>query len=373
MTNCRCGQTVAAESSFCSRCGRRAGDGSLCRTLSECAERTFERLAAGYRIGMAPGEEAFTEFNLQDIHNAHGDRVSIRPFARHQEALNGADWEWWFFSEGVGFGMRVQAKRAKLKGGYDLRYRAGGRLQSDLLIEDAAASDCLPAYVFYNHHTWNPQQELPGTACAGCSHSTADQRQLGCTMVSALVVQRALLNPRVSMSYVRSRSRPWHHILCDEKQPGVPDISIPHQRIRELYWEATGDLEAALAEDQGPLTMRQYLRTGKIPSTASETPLTRRMPQRPSQRRPTAATPGEQSQPNLEGWTVYRKFEALAQRPAALPDRVHAMINNEELALPPDTRATGAILVNLGRSTPRLSSFTEQTWHAGDVGSEAGG
>jgi hypothetical protein len=350
MRPCRCGQEIFEDSEFCHRCGRPALDESLCRTLSGCAVRTFERLSAGYLDGMAPTEEAFTTYHLQDIQQAHADRISIRPFTHSQEALNGADWEWWFFSEGVGFGMRVQAKRAKLNGSYDLRYRVGDRLQSDLLIEDAAATGCLPAYVFYNHKNWHPAQGLTYTACVGCSHGKADQRQLGCTIVSALIVQRTLLRSRVSMSYVRSRSRPWHHILCDESPSGSPNMNTPHQRLRDLYWEAAAELEDALAAEDGELSIRRELRSSSAnaPSDNSERPLRRRRDRNRVRRRLTQAVPGEHPREDLEGWTIYRRFEALARQPTPLPDRVRAMIDERELALRPDARAAGAVLVDLG-------------------------
>ncbi|MGW1504699.1 DUF6615 family protein [Streptomyces mirabilis] len=299
---------------------------------------------------MAPTEEAFTAYHLQDIQQAHADRVSIRPFTHSQEALNGADWEWWFFSGGVGFGMRVQAKRAKLNGSYELRYRVDDRLQSDLLIEDAAAAGCLPAYVFYNHKNWHPAQSLAYAACVGCSHGKADQRQLGCTIVSALVVQRALLRSRVSMPYVRSRSRPWHHILCDESPSGSPNLNTPHQRLRDLYWEAAAELENALTEEGGELSIRRELRSdsANAPSGNSERPWRRRRDRDRVRRRPTQAVPGEHPREDLEGWTIYRRFEALTRQPALLPDRVRAMIDERELALRPDARAAGAVLVDLG-------------------------
>jgi hypothetical protein len=357
MRPCHCGQELFEGSKFCHRCGRPAQDESICRTLSRCAEQTFERLSAGYLDGMAPTEEAFTAYHLQDIQQAHADRVSIRPFTHSQEALNGADWEWWFYSGDVGFGMRVQAKRAKLNGSYELRYRVGDRLQSDLLIEDAAASGCLPVYVFYNHTNWPPVHGLAHAACVGCNHGEADQRQLGCTIVSALVVQRALLQNRVSIPYVRSHSRPWHHILCDESPSGSPNMNTPHQRLRDLYWEAAAELEDALAEEEGELSIRRELRLNsvKVPSGNSERLFRRRRDPDRVRRRPTQAIPGEHTQENLDGWTIYRRFEALTRRTAPLPDRVRAMIIERDLVFPPDARAAGAVLVDLGPPNERTS------------------
>ncbi|MFD6466573.1 DUF6615 family protein [Streptomyces goshikiensis] len=96
--------------------------GSVCRTLYRCAERTFERLEERHLAGKALGEESFTDFSLQGLRRAHGDRLVTHQFTREEEAGNGADWEWWFHADGHGFGMRVQAKKAHKDGRYALRH-----------------------------------------------------------------------------------------------------------------------------------------------------------------------------------------------------------------------------------------------------------
>lgn len=39
------------------------------------------------------GEETITETNLLEIVRRHPMQVRLRTFTKHQEALNGADWE----------------------------------------------------------------------------------------------------------------------------------------------------------------------------------------------------------------------------------------------------------------------------------------
>lgn len=61
---CQCGRKTSADFSFCPSCGHDLREKSLCRTLSLCAEYTFERLADGHRAGQAPGEVGLTEHHL---------------------------------------------------------------------------------------------------------------------------------------------------------------------------------------------------------------------------------------------------------------------------------------------------------------------
>jgi hypothetical protein len=287
---------------------------------------------------------------LQDIQVAHNDRVTIRPFRHHEEALNGADWEWWFYAGDVGFGMRVQAKRAKHNGSYDLRYRINGRLQSDLLIEDAAASACLPVYVFYNHTTWPAPKSRKDLASTGCRHSITDQRHLGVTVTSALTVQRTLLQPRASTSYVRNRSRPWHALLCDGNANGVPNVTLPQQRLRRLHWDAAEDLEQALAREETPLTIRRELRDMDM---KEEEPLASRTeePARRTKRRSAPSTPPKSPGQQVVKRTVYGQLERIAQGPSRLPERILRMVRDPELAIAPDKRAAGVVLLNL-RAVP---------------------
>jgi len=252
---CQCGRETSADSRFCRFCGRDLRGKSLCRTLSLCSEYTFGRLSHGHRRGQAPGEVGITEHHLTTIRMEHADRVAVRWFTGTEEAVNGADWEWWFYDRDIGFGMRVQAKREEWDGSYKLRYRPNkGSLQSDLLIEDAVASGCLPAYVFYNRRSW--QSDLLPGSLAGCRHGPVGERQFGCTIASALVVQRTLLLSRARTPYVKNRSLPWHRLLCEESESEGPRAEAPYRRVRDLHRAAVKELQVALNEESGPLTVR---------------------------------------------------------------------------------------------------------------------
>jgi hypothetical protein len=325
---------------------------SLCHTLSLCSEYTFGRLSHGYRKGQAPGEVGLTEHHLTTISMEHADRVAVRWFTGTEEAANGADWEWWFYAGDIGFGMRVQAKREEWDGSYRLRYRPNkGRLQSDLLIEDAVASGCLPAYVFYNRGSW--QSDLLPGALAGCRHGPVGERQFGCTIASALVVQRTLLLSRASTSYVKNRSLPWHRLLCDESESEGPRTEAPYRRVRDLHRAAVKELQTALNEEDGRLTVGLEVPSrpagprgsGRFQPTGTED--IRRMERDAvAQEFGWVETVGDLSR-DLRQWPLYRRLREIAERqPTELPSRVRAMIFEDD-AIAPDARAAGAVLVNL--------------------------
>lgn len=175
---CPCGRELEPEFGFCPCCGRSTDAEVLCQTMRRLAQTTFEELAEGYRLGLAPNEETLTDKHLLELQRRHPGRISVKRFSKAEEAANGADWEWWFHRAGRGFGMRVQAKRQSRQFRYpELGRNAGssGHLQVDRLIEDAAVSGILPYYALYNHRNFR----LPRTMPLDCDHSAADQRHLG--------------------------------------------------------------------------------------------------------------------------------------------------------------------------------------------------
>ncbi|MFF4454672.1 DUF6615 family protein [Streptomyces goshikiensis] len=335
---CECGREVEADFSFCPACGfavRSGGEserrpGSVCRTLCRCAERTFERLAESHLAGKALGEESFTDFNLQDLRRAHGDRLVVHQFTREAEAGNGADWEWWFHDGGRGFGMRVQAKKAHKDGRYVLlhRTRSSGSqvLQSDRLVEDAAAAGCLAFYVFYNHQNWTAAGDE--RAPADCDHTLADQRQVGCTVVSALVVQRVIVE-RVyrSSDHVKRHSIPWNRVLCDSAVPDVGSLDAVFGRVCALHRDGVLDLRQARERPEVYSYAVSGVDGGRVPLVLPVD---------------CGAPP-----PDLTDRPVYHRFGELSEGPVtALPGRVRRMISGDAVD-PPDSRLAGALLVNL--------------------------
>ncbi|MFD5237254.1 DUF6615 family protein [Streptomyces tendae] len=320
--------------------------GSLCGTLARRAELTFEALAAEHRKGWPSSEVTHTEENLRAIDRAHGDRVAIRPFRSDEERSNGADWEWWFHSEAVGFGMRVQAKRANRNGGYDLRYRPDGdRYQNDLLIEDAMKAGCIPAYVFYNHLNW--PQIRPGKPLLGCDHGPFTEGQLGCTIASALVVKQTLRGARVSSRYVKHRSRPWNRILCDGSESSAPSLEIAYGRVLSLHRTALAELEGKAELSEAPSVVARLPIRSAISKESSRVDRHQYDGEDDRGRADHETTRGAAPISSTERGLL-RQLREMSDRPVGrLPRRVRAMIRGAE-GEPADERVAGAVLVNLG-------------------------
>ncbi len=356
---CDCGREIDDDFRFCPTCGfavRPSGKqgqrtGELCRTLCRCAERTYERLAESHLAGMALGEESFTDYNLQDIRQAHPDRVIIRQYNRREESRNGADWEWWFHDGTHGFGMRVQAKKAHKDGRYVLRHivRGTGALQSTQLIEDAAASGCLPFYVFYNHKSWTATDDR--LAPRDCDHTQADQRQMGCTIVSALVVQRVMAEgmPR-SSDHVKRHSLPWNRFVCDSYRRRADVTSL------ETAFDHMGALHSAGRHDLRLAAQRPPVRADTAGQTEEGEGRVRRsvtsdltvpyedVPERP--RRDALDT--ELHQTEAVDSALYRALDVLADSPPPLlPERIRSVLLHGELPEPPDERVAGVAVVAL--------------------------
>ena len=229
-STCTCGQPIEAKFKYCPNCRRQVKAETLCETLRRLAVDTFERLAESHRVGKPLGEETFTDLHLQDLRRAHGHRIVTTQYSRNEEADTGADWEWWFHHGGkTGFGIRVQAKKQDKDYRYLLHHKAGssGRFQIDVLIDDAAESDCLPFYVLYNHRNGR----LPQGVSPHCGHAQADQRHLGCTMASALAVRWAMAGARPHHETFK-KSLPWHLLLCQAIEE--PSRNATHQAFDQV-------------------------------------------------------------------------------------------------------------------------------------------
>lgn len=327
--SCACGRAIEDDFSFCPSCGADVGgrsssrSASFCRTFRECAEWTFARLVLGWRSGIPLREDTVSEVNLQGIYLSHRDRVSVRRFSPREESHAGADWEWWFHVGGRGFGLRVQAKRASRDNSYPLRHKVGGRLQNDLLIEDAVTAGCLPMYVLYNH-----DERLPQMPSAGCAHSLDTPQLRGCSIVSGLTVRKALADEARPHVYTRKHSIPWNEIVCGADTDGSL-LELVHDRVRELHWKGLGQV-ADLPEDR--------LQRGEHAEGLD----------RSLSKFVTGATLDSNRYPDFLEDRRLRELARIAARPtrSRLPGRVLEMIDRPEVEAP-DERITHTVIVDL--------------------------
>lgn len=102
-------------------------------------------------------EESLTDWLLYFI-SEHCPNVYYQEFTRHEEANNGADWEWWILTSRSGkeynaYRFLVQAKKLKSNGrdNYSLlSYGNRNGYQIDLLMETAEYKNAFPLYMYYS-------------------------------------------------------------------------------------------------------------------------------------------------------------------------------------------------------------------------------
>lgn len=199
---------------------------SLCSVLLWMASDTFRWLESGYRSPPAPNEESFTDMNMRHFREFLDRRVKVIQFDKSAERVNGADWEMWIHNRSHGIGLRIQAKKADRYGRYLFEHAVKKQraYQCDQLIQHAAAVQCMPLYLLYNHWAWDGgEQDKAANAGLLCGHVAQDGSHHGCSLVSAHDVQAELYRRQQYQNIRHKRlwqsSLPWNRVLCDERLP----------------------------------------------------------------------------------------------------------------------------------------------------------
>ena len=174
----------------------------LVNTMKQLGDSTSRNLKFSYRddVPISYGEETITESNLLELKRRHSDVIHLRTFSKHQESINGADWEWYIIGKVRSLVMRVQAKRVQRNDVLKIRHTVGktDRQQHDLLIETAKAEDMKPMYCIYCTESQRTHWKQIGNLETGC----------------LLVDAERLTEDISSLSLIESSCWPWH-ILFD--------------------------------------------------------------------------------------------------------------------------------------------------------------
>ena len=156
-----------------------------------------------------------TDFNLFELQQKHPLESETYKLSRHEEALEGADWEWWLTSPGLRFGLRIQAKLLKTD---SLRYEklnykiSSGNRQIDVLIQKAVNGrygPTFPLYVLYNF--WDKTKYYPKWLC---QTSRKDIRLLGCGIVEARALKTILDQHGNKLENISDFMYPWSCLVC---------------------------------------------------------------------------------------------------------------------------------------------------------------
>lgn len=168
-------------------------------------------------VAFQPLEETLTDINLLALKLKHPYEVVTQTVPKKQEAVNGADWEWWLTGpSGKWLGFRLQAKIIKLRSSlYEhLHYKPKKSpfFQSDLLIRSALNNrpQAIPLYCLYSF--WND----PAISSSWpCGSFTKDVRGFGCSLASAFGVRSLRLKKKANdIGSLLPFMKPWHCLVC---------------------------------------------------------------------------------------------------------------------------------------------------------------
>ena len=176
-------------------------------TLLELADATSHNLEFSHRPGVrvSYGEETITETNLLEITRRHPLLTRLQMFSKHQEALNGADWEWHIVGRRRTLKMRVQAKRLQCNNVLRVKHKvASSRQQQRQLLIDAALADRMkPIYCI---NCTEPQRSIWTQTTA---RDGLNSYQLGCLLADAAKVP---LSTR-GLPEIEHDCFPWHFLF----------------------------------------------------------------------------------------------------------------------------------------------------------------
>lgn len=215
---------------------------TLCNSFRAEAGRVWREMGAAQKLGMSLGEETITETCLFNIAKRHvPGNLIIVPATKPEEAVHGADWEWWFANGGKGIGFRVQAKRLFPSGRYDSLFKAKTPfVQLDKLVAEAHKDNLNPLYCFYNFD--NPVGGFPGHG-NNCLRDYRGPSFWGCAVALPDDVKAIGKN---SIKDLRPILEPWHTLVCGKSGTILPQSVganlLSAARARSVNGTRRGDI-----------------------------------------------------------------------------------------------------------------------------------
>ncbi|MCW5318833.1 hypothetical protein GTQ43_35840 [Nostoc sp. KVJ3] len=184
---------------------------SLCSTFQLQAARTWSLVKNNHNTSVHLREDGITALNLQELYQFNSNRFLVFDFTTKKEnAITGADWEWWFIQQNSFFGTVVQAKVLLRNLIYSINQSdTNGYPQIQRLLNYAIHYQVTPLYCFYNY--WIPGTQSPNWFC----HSFGNRSELwGCTLADALNTLLLHQRKRHSVKDLLPISVPWHCVAC---------------------------------------------------------------------------------------------------------------------------------------------------------------
>lgn len=222
----------------------------LCSALINQSEATWNTLINAYSLGGSIGEESITDFLVLDLMRASQlGGFNVRSFKKHEEAVNGADWELWFTgASNLWIGLRIQSKKITVS---SLLYahlhptaKSGEPTQLRKLVTHANAVSAVPMYALYS--AWQPNAVAPAWKCK--SFGQTDELW-GISLASASAV--ASIAPANSLVAIAPHMFPIHCLVCCH---GYSDADLPTRTAAFLSSHVA--IEAPLLEEPPPYLTR---------------------------------------------------------------------------------------------------------------------
>ena len=225
---------------------------ALVSDLDGLAASTWHKIRVGPQRGLKFREESITDHNLFELDQRHPG-LTVYKFTSPEEAMNGADFDWWIGSIKDGWiGIRFQAKKLNDGAYSEIGHVVDGERQYDRLLREAHSDGLWPLYCFYNG--WDDgwpdgvrnlicPSDLTPTSRASrkngdCGHTRI--QHFGCAVAPATYVQQRHRGPmrgRLELNDYLGSSIPWSFLFRVTGPKGSPASE------REQLME---DLESAL-------------------------------------------------------------------------------------------------------------------------------
>ena len=214
----------------------------LCKTLIDQSKRTWDALITAFSLGGSIGEESITDFLVLDLMKASQlGGFTVASFKKHQEAVNGADWELWFTgASNLWIGFRIQSKKitvvSQLYAHLHPATKPGKPTQLQKLVTHANAVSAVPIYALYS--AWQPNAVAPVWNCK--SFGQTDELW-GISLATASAV--ASIAPMNSRGAIAPHMFPIHCLVCCH---GYNNTDLPNRASAFLRSHAA--IEAPLLD-----------------------------------------------------------------------------------------------------------------------------
>ncbi|MGG4457819.1 DUF6615 family protein [Brevibacillus porteri] len=129
----------------------------ICNVINSISNEVWKELELAIEANESIEETYLTHLFWKRIYESRYIETIVTKKAgnKREENKTGADLEWWIIDkkDNVGLSLRIQAKKIDRNGkAYpQLKHRVSGKLQMDLLLDEATQDGMIPIYFFYNY------------------------------------------------------------------------------------------------------------------------------------------------------------------------------------------------------------------------------